>query len=141
MAKPLRIEVQATSETRARGRALRSDASVPERVLWSRLRRGHLKGLKFRRQHALGPFIADFYCHECALVVEVDGSQHQGEQKSYDARRDRWMEDRGLLVLRFSAADVCNETEAVVRTIAREATLRKTPSASEDLGTSPTGSG
>ncbi|UYV12460.1 MAG: endonuclease domain-containing protein [Phycisphaera sp.] len=141
MARPLRNELKASRNTQARSRELRTGASVPERVLWSRLRRSQLDGLKFRRQYALGPFVADFYCHECALVVEVDGPQHQGEQKDHDALRDEWMRERGLFVLRVRAADVSSDIGAVLRTIAREATRLKTPSASEDLGTSPAGSG
>ena len=53
-------------------------ATIPERMLWNRLRGGNLAGLKFRRQQPLGPYIVDFFCHEAGLVVEVDGRSHDG---------------------------------------------------------------
>ena len=97
-------------------RNLRREASPPERVLWSRIRGGQRAG-RFRRQHPLGPCIADFSCHEAALVVEVDGADHQGERIARDARRDSFMHGNGVTVVRVSASDVQREPDAVLRTI------------------------
>ena len=119
--RPLHKEVEPTARARARAARLRSEATPPEELLWSRLRRRQLHGLRFRRQHPLGPFIADFYCHEAALVVEIDGSTHVGERKAADADRDRWMRERNLRIVRVTAHDVLTDIDAVMRTIAREA--------------------
>jgi very-short-patch-repair endonuclease len=56
-------------------RLLRNNATPQEIILWSRLRKNRL-GSKFRRQHSIGPYIADFYCPEKTLIIEIDGSQH-----------------------------------------------------------------
>ena len=73
-------------------------------------------GLNFRRQHPIGPYIADFYCHSAACVVEVDGISHDHRQKT-DAVRDNYMKEQGLRTLRFTEKDVCDDVEAVILTI------------------------
>jgi very-short-patch-repair endonuclease len=75
-----------------------------------------LLGLKFRRQHPIGPFVADFACPERGLVIELDGSQHL-EQRTADAERTRSLESLGFRVLRFWNNQVLRETEAVLATI------------------------
>ena len=85
-----------------------------ERKLWQRLRGGQLDGLKFRRQHPIPPYIADFCCIEMKLIVELDGSQH-GLQT--DAIRTRFLESQGWQVIRFWDNDVLLATEAVVEAI------------------------
>ncbi len=72
-----------------------------ERRLWSRLR-GEQLGVKFRRQHPLGTYVADFACLEPRLIVELDGSQH-ADQADYDTKRDAYFEAQGFAVLRFAA--------------------------------------
>jgi len=62
-----------------------------EKKLWSNLRNGQLKGLKFRRQHVIGQYIVDFICFEKKIVIEVDGSQHF-ENTTYDSKRTEWLE-------------------------------------------------
>ena len=79
--------------------------------------------MKFRRQHPLGKYTADFYCAEARLVVEVDGARHlTAEGRRHDAIRDRWMMDQGIQVLRFTGKqiefetrDVCNAIDAKLR--------------------------
>jgi very-short-patch-repair endonuclease len=112
-------------------RELRGAMSPPEVILWQRLRGGRLAGFKFRRQHPMGPYVADFYCAEALLVVEVDGATHQGERKARDADRDRWMEANGVRVLRFTAFMVFRELDVVLGTVlrwARERTKEPPPS-------------
>ena len=105
-------------ENFGRARSLRKEMSAPERILWSRLRDGQL-GVKFRRQHPIGPYIADFYSRQAALVVEVDGSLHgEPEAAAYDAARDRFMEHLGLRVLRFTASEVVSNPDGVAGTVA-----------------------
>ncbi len=86
-----------------------------ERLLWSRLR-GEQLGVKFRRQHPLGPFIADFACLSPALIVELDGSQH-ADKVGYDARRDEFFKSRGFAVLRFPTDAPLRNMEGVLQAI------------------------
>ncbi|MCB9843983.1 MAG: DUF559 domain-containing protein [Phycisphaeraceae bacterium] len=81
-------------------RELREHASVPEVVLWSDLRNRQLGGLKFRRQQPIGPYVADFYCADARLVVELDGVKHLSSG-GRDAARDRWMRAQGIETIRI----------------------------------------
>jgi very-short-patch-repair endonuclease len=81
--------MRAERETVVRARRLRRDLSLPEVVLWDCLRGRRLGGLRFRRQHPVGPYVLDFYCAESALAIEVDGAQHDlPGQMEHDRRRD-----------------------------------------------------
>ncbi len=100
-----------------RARELRRSPSLPEGLLWQVLRT-RPNGLKFRRQHPLGPYILDFYCPAAKLVVEVDGAGHDmGDNPARDARRDEWLQGQGLRVIRFSADEVMKDVESVVTAI------------------------
>jgi very-short-patch-repair endonuclease len=87
-----------------------------ERKLWNAIRGKQLFDHKFRRQHAIGPYIADFACIEKKLVIELDGGQHQ-EQVAYDERRTAFMQMHGWTVLRFWNNDVLNNLDGVLATI------------------------
>ncbi len=91
--------------------------SIPERVLWSKLRADRCFGIKFRRQHPMGEYIADFYCPDAGLVIEVDGRTHAGPAKEHDDRRDAWMQSEGVEVLRVPAWKISKDVELVVREI------------------------
>jgi very-short-patch-repair endonuclease len=104
----------------SRARQMRHDATSPERALWGLIRDRPLQGLKFRRQHAIGPYVADFYCHEASLVVELDGMSHDGRAEA-DAQRTRYLESLGLRVVRISNDDVLRDREAVAIAILRAA--------------------
>ncbi len=88
-----------------RARRLRKTPTTAEVRLWSELRNRRFVGFKFRRQHPIGPYFADFYCHEASLVVELDGESHFGRD-DYDAGRQAWLEGQGLMVLRFYNNDI-----------------------------------
>jgi very-short-patch-repair endonuclease len=103
-----------------RARTLRRQATDAEALLWRHLRARRLDGLKFRRQHAIGPFIADLVCDECKLIVEADGGQHQ-EQAAADERRTAWLEARGYQVLRFWNNDILMNPAGVLEEIHRVA--------------------
>ena len=91
--------------------------SLPEAYLWQALRR-RPGGLKFRRQHPFERYTADFYCAAAKLVVEIDGVSHDmGDTPKRDVRRDEWMREEGLQVLRFNANDVMRDLESVVTAI------------------------
>ncbi len=89
-----------------------------EVVLWSRLKGRQLLGLKFRRQHSIGPFILDFYCPELKLAIEVDGASHfLGDSPVYDAERQSYIENFGIRFLRFTNLDVLENIEGVLVSI------------------------
>jgi very-short-patch-repair endonuclease len=101
-----------------RARVLRSASTDAERLLWSKLRDRRLAGYKFRRQHPVGPYFADFACVECRLVVELDGGQHYDDEGlRRDAARTTVLQEHGFAVLRLSNRDVLSETEAVLQVI------------------------
>lgn len=100
-----------------RARELRKHMTDAERLLWSRLRRRQVYGLHFRRQHPIGPFIADFACPGAGLVIELDGGQH-ARAKDKDAARTQWLEHAGYRVLRFWNTDVLTQIDAVLHVIA-----------------------
>jgi very-short-patch-repair endonuclease len=113
--------MRAPATTFKRASLLRRQMTLPEVVLWQVLRGRRLKGLRFRRQHPMGPYILDFYCPSACLAVEVDGIAHDFvEQAIHDARRDAWLNDRGVRVLRVQARDVLDEDglEGVLMAIA-----------------------
>ena len=69
--------------------------SLPEVILWDCLRGQRLEGFRFRRQHAVGSYVLDFYCASARLAVEVDGSHHDlPGQIAHDQRRDRWLRNK-----------------------------------------------
>jgi len=99
-------------------RALRESLTPAEQMLWERLRRKSLMGFRFRRQHPIGSYIADFFCNEVGLVVEVDGDVHLSEaQIKKDKFRDEAMKTHRLAVLRFTNDEVHGNLEAVVERI------------------------
>ncbi len=101
-----------------RAKQLRRELTPPERLLWSGLRAKRLGGLKFRKQHGLGAYVADFYCHAARLVVEIDGDHHHGDGQ-HDRRRDDWMHAQGIRVVRVEAREVMRNLEGVRRAIER----------------------
>src|SRR5690606_36977239 len=102
---------QSTSIAQRHARALRRGTTDSERKLWSGLR-GEQLGVKFRRQHPLGNYIADFACLDPKLVVELDGSQHL-EQAEYDFARDRFFLEHGFDVLRFPTHEPLRNLDGV----------------------------
>jgi len=104
---------------------LRKKMSPSECELWQCLRGKKLGGLKFRRQHPINFYIADFYCHQARLVVEVDGLIHNNEdQKRHDQQRTGIMKDFGIMVLRFSNDQVHKNLPKVLETIEKVAKTR-----------------
>ncbi len=87
-----------------------------EALMWKLLRGRRLAGAKFRRQHPIGRYILDFYCHELKLCIELDGSQH-AEQQEYDLARNAWLEEQGITSLRFWNNQILEETESVMESI------------------------
>jgi very-short-patch-repair endonuclease len=114
-AAPTNDERRRTRELRDRARAMRAHPTPAERRLWSMLRDARMPALRFRRQHVIAPYIADFACLERSLIVEADGGQHS-ECKS-DERRDAFLRSSGFRVLRFWNNDVLENAAGVFEMI------------------------
>lgn len=102
-----------------RSRELRNNKTKSESLLWSVLRSRQLGGLKFRRQHPIGPYFADFACLDRHAVVELDGEYHD-YQYEMDRRRQAYMESMGWQVIRFANEEVLADVDAVAISIARQ---------------------
>jgi len=106
-------------ETRDYARRLRRRLSLPEGLLWRALKSGGLGGLKFRKQHPIGPHVLDFYCHSVLLCVEVDGCAHSlGSSPEKDERRDQWLAAKGIRTLRVPASAILEDVDIAMRMIA-----------------------
>nr|WP_315383877.1 DUF559 domain-containing protein [uncultured Sphingomonas sp.] len=99
-----------------RARGLRNDPTAAEELLWSKLRKSQLGGLKFSRQMPIAGHFADFACRKAKLVVELDGSQHL-EMAEADAERTKRIEAEGYRVLRFWNNDLTSNMEGVLQAI------------------------
>ena len=98
-------------------RNLRSHGQISEALLWKCLK-GKKTGYLFLRQRPILNYIADFFCHELKLVIEIDGSSHfTAEAQARDAERDRQMQAIGLTVIRVKDSDVRRDAEMVVKGI------------------------
>src|SRR5262245_807382 len=99
---------------KARARKLRKNQTDTESRLWLQLRRRNLNGVKFRRQHPIGPFILDLCCVERKLVVELDGGQHV-DRSAADEARTRKLERWGYRVLRFWDNEALSNLDGVLQ--------------------------
>jgi very-short-patch-repair endonuclease len=99
-------------------KTLRRNMTDAERLLWSKIRRKQIKGYQFYRQKNIGNYIVDFYCPARNLVIEVDGGQHYIEAgKAKDKGRGAYLEELGLVMLRFSDREVLTDTNGVLERI------------------------
>jgi len=110
--KPIRAFFRYRRDLTERARQLRHDPTPPERKLWYDFLATH--PAKFTRQKPIGVYIADFYCAERRLVIEVDGDTHfNGAGEGYDRRRTEALAIQGIRVIRFTNAEVMEQFEAV----------------------------
>jgi very-short-patch-repair endonuclease len=100
---------------------LRNNPTQAEKILWEHLNNRDLFNLRFKRQHPIDIFIADFYCHKYKLVIEVDGEIHNNpENKEYDEGRDFEMAKYGIKILRFTNREVLENINVVIARIKQE---------------------
>jgi very-short-patch-repair endonuclease len=112
---------------------LRRNMTSAERKLWAALRDRQLEGIKFRRQHPLGPYVLDFFCEAHKLVIEIDGGQHASDADR-DAKRTAWLTAHGCRVLRFWNNEVLSNLSGVLTEISRAAGVAPHPlAAARDL--------
>ena len=122
------VELFNKKETRPKRKVLRKTETEAEKRIWAKLRDRQACGYKFFRQYGIGAYIADFYCPQLKLVIEIDGGQHYyGEGKAYDKLREEYMLSVGIHTIRFSNVDVLRNTEGVLKLIL-ERLRSRTPS-------------
>jgi very-short-patch-repair endonuclease len=110
---------RASRELIARARQLRREATTAESLLWELLRDRRLLGRKFRRQHPIGQFIADFFCDDARLIIEIDGAVHrEPTQQERDRLREEILREHGFAMLRFTNEQIFDHTEQVLQEIA-----------------------
>jgi very-short-patch-repair endonuclease len=114
---------KAKPETIQAAKLLRENMTKCERILWERLKGKQIDGFRFRRQHPIDFFIADFYCHPARLVVEIDGGIHK-KKKDYDEGRTTEMEKYGIKVIRFSNDQIITNLDYVIDIIKKTVTDR-----------------
>ncbi|MFC3159100.1 Very-short-patch-repair endonuclease [Chryseobacterium arachidis] len=101
-----------------KAQSLRRNEIAEEKILSEKLRNNQLKGYKFRKQHPIGLYITDFYCHQLKLIIEIDGEYHNlSEQIEKDDKRTRILESNGLQLIRFTNTEVRTELENVMEKI------------------------
>jgi very-short-patch-repair endonuclease len=112
----------------ARAREFRRKTSVVEERLWEELRDRAFQGVRFRRRHPLGPFIAGFYSAEHRLVIEIDGAAHSDPNvHDHDQVRDGWLQTHGIHTICIPGAAVMYDIDAALAAIARAITLSPSP--------------
>ncbi len=103
-----------------RAKELRKSGNLSEALFWNAVKNRQLNGLDFDRQRVIGNYIVDFYCHEYALVVEIDGSSHDDKQE-YDLARDHYLEALGLKILHVRDMDVKQNLSVVAELVLQQA--------------------
>jgi very-short-patch-repair endonuclease len=123
-----------TLEATTRARRLRRDSTKAEKKLWYFLQCGQMEGFSFRRQHPLGRYVVDFYCAPLKLAVEVDGGQHNELRRLVrDRQRMRWLQSKGITVIRFWNNEVLENMEGVWDEIAHKVASLSKRSATPSL--------
>ena len=117
------INLPYNAELKDRARQLRKAGILSEVLLWQQLNKKKFKGYDFDRQKIIGNYIVDFYCLDCAVVIEVDGSTHN-EKAEYDTLRDSYLNDLGLVVIRVDARDVLDNLDGVMVMLNNHPALR-----------------
>ena len=120
------MKLEGSLTGRSNAKRLRKEMTPPEIALWLALQ-GNEEGLRFRKQHAAGPYVLDFYCAPARLAIEVDGESHNhGNRPERDATRDAWLIAQNIQVLRYPAREMLANLDDVLRQITSVAILRRT---------------
>lgn len=114
--------MRAPAKTIDKARRLRRALSAPEARLWRCLKARAPEQPVFRRQHPIGPYVIDFYCAKARLAIEIDGASHDMSDRPHrDARRDAWLAERGVTVMRIAASDLTRRFDDIADAIMRMA--------------------
>ncbi|WP_380778290.1 endonuclease domain-containing protein [Sphingomonas sp. R86520] len=120
------MRLEGSLHDHSNAKRLRKQMTPPEIALWLALRAND-EGLRFRKQHAAGPYVLDFYCAPARLAVEVDGEAHNhGNRPERDVARDAWLVSQNIQVLRYPAREMLANLDDVVRQITSITLQRRT---------------
>ena len=109
-----------------RAKVMRENMTQSEKAVWELLKSKNMLGLRFKPQHPIDIFIADFYCHPLKLVIEIDGGIHKSvDQREYDIGREAELERLGIKVIRFTNEEVENDINHIQNEIERICTERR----------------
>lgn len=102
----------------SKAKKLRNEMTEVEMLMWEKLRSNRFHGYKFRRQHPISIYVADFYCHQFNLIIEVDGEYHnETNQLNRDEERTKDLNFQGMKILRFTNDEIKNDINAVLKKI------------------------
>lgn len=108
----------AAPSTFEKAKQLRTNMTEHELLLWEELKENKMLGLRFKAQHPISSFIADFYCHKLKLVIEIDGNSHNSiETREYDLGREIEMQELGIQTIRFKNHEVVRDMENTIDVI------------------------
>jgi very-short-patch-repair endonuclease len=111
-----------------KAKLLRNNMTEAEKILWEKLKNRNIFKARFRRQHPIGIFIVDFYCHEFKLAIELDGEIHLNKEvREYDDGRSHDIEKWGIKILRFTNNEVFTDLETVIDQILKTITAPEPP--------------
>lgn len=113
-------------EMHERAKKLRREMTLAEKILWKHVKANKLNGLHFRRQQIVHGYFADFYCHQHAVIVELDGGIHE-LQKDYDTERAAHLIARGFHIIRFKNEEIINNLPVVLNRIVEICSLADSP--------------
>ena len=120
------MKLEGSLPGRSNAKRLRKQMTPPEIALWLALRQNE-EGLRFRRQHAAGLYVLDFYCAPARLAIEVDGEAHNhGKRPERDAAREAWLTAQNIQVLRYPTREMLVNLDDVIRQITSVALQRRT---------------
>ncbi len=108
---------------REHARRLRKAGNLAEVLFWQQVHKGLFKGYDFDRQKIIGDYIVDFFCASCGVVIEIDGSSHDGKME-YDAERDACLQGLGLTIIHIAARDILRNMEDVMVMLHNHPALR-----------------
>ncbi len=120
------FELPYNPKLKERARELRQSGNLPEVLFWNQVKNKQFKGYDFDRQKVIGNYIVDFYCSNCQVVIEIDGSSHN-DQIEYDAERDRYLESLGLTVIRIPVVNILQRMGNVLEMLYDHPALSGTP--------------
>lgn len=120
------FELPYNSELKERARKLRQAGNLSEVLFWNQVKNKQFKGFDFDRQKIIGNYIVDFYCSNCQVVIEIDGSSHKNKE-DYDAKRDYYLESLGLTIIHIPIVDVFQRMNAVMEMLSNHPALKGTP--------------
>jgi very-short-patch-repair endonuclease len=118
LSRPMKCYIYNSKSLEPSRKVLRNALTPAEAFLWTHLKKSQLSGKKFRRQYGVGPYTLDFFCPEVRLAVELDGEPHFNViAEERDVERDRYLLEKGIVVLRFENRDVFENLEFVLEAI------------------------